>query len=920
MSLTTGSRLGPYEVTGKLGEGGMGEVYRATDIGLKRQVALKVLPEGVAGDVDRLARFQREAEVLASLNHPNIAHIHGLERSGGATALVMELVEGPTLADRIAEGPVPLDRALPIAKQIAEALEAAHEQGIIHRDLKPANIKVRPDGTVKVLDFGLAKAMEPPGAGTSSVAFAPTLTTPDHLRHGYGGQAMTQAGLILGTAAYMSPEQASGANVDQRSDIWSFGVVLYEMLTGRRLFDGDSVARVLARVLERELDFTAIPPGTPRAIRTLLRRCLERDRKRRLHHIADARVEIEEALANPRADIVAQPDSATAPARAWPVTLAVALGALLAGSGLAVVAGVAFGSPEPSPLVRFSMAAGQDAFGNNPAGAPILAISPDGRTLVHGEGLLQQRHLYRRNLAFLEVQQIPGTEGVQANTPFFSPDSQWVGWAGGGPGAILLRRVSLAGGPAATILEATMIRGVSWGPDDMLVYGSEQGVGLKRVAATGGTPEDLTTLADGEIGHYRPDVLPDGSAVLFTIWRGALDTSEVAVLDMASREYRPLVGGTYPRYVSSGHVVFARANSIWAIPFDAGRLEATGPAVPVVDGVDVAATGVAQFAVSRDGTLVYAPAVGPGNEVGRRLVRISRDGTREPLAAPARPYLDPHVSPDGTRVAVSIGSAPTDRDIWVWHMANQTLTRLTFDAATNMFPLWTPDGSRVVFWSARDGGGIFSQASDGTGMTERLVAGEGGRIFIPAGWAPDGSLLFMTNGVSDVGLVSFRGPEPEVRMLLDSAANEATPNLSPDGRWLAYTSNESNQAEIYVRPFPDVSGGKWQVTSSLNSGASALPVWSVDGRELYFLNQASASVYAVDVNADRTFAAGTPRAMFNVSGLDFGAMRPLTAGSADGRLLGLAFDAATSAEVRERRDLVTVLNWAEELKRLAPPN
>jgi serine/threonine-protein kinase len=885
----------------------MGEVYQATDTNLKRQVAIKVLPEAVAGDPDRLARFQREAEVLAALNHPNIAGIYGLEKSGGTIALVMELVEGPTLADRIAVGAIPVDDALPIAKQIAEALEAAHERGIIHRDLKPANIKLRPDGTVKVLDFGLAKAMEPTGARGSSVSMAPTITTP----------AMTQAGLVLGTAAYMSPEQASGADVDQRSDIWAFGVVLYEMLTGRRLFDGESVAHVLARVLERDLNFTALPTSTPRAIRTLLRRCLERDRKRRLHHIADARVEIEEAIADPEADTPAPAAAAAPPTRAWPATLAWVAGALLVGAGLAMVSGGAFGSPEPPPLVRFSMAAGQDAVGNNPAGAPILALSPDGRTLVHGEGLLQERHLYRRDLAFLEVQQITGTEGIQANTPFFSPDGQWVGWASGGPGAILLKRVSLAGGPAATILEATMIRGVSWTPDDMLVYGSEEGTGLKRVAATGGTPEDLTTLAEGEIGHYRPDVLPDGSGVLFTIWRGALDTAEIAVLDLASREYRPLVGGTYPRYVSSGHVVFARANSLWAIPFDAGRLEATGPAVPVVDGVDVAPTGVAQFAVSRDGTLVYAPAGGPGGEVGRRLVRISQDGTRELLAAPARPYEEPLVSPDGTRVVVSVGFA-ADRDIWIWHLANQTLTRLTFDAAPDMFPLWTPDGARIVFWSVRDGGGIFSQAADGTGTTERLLSGGDGRIFIPSAWAPDGSLLFMTNGVSDIGLVSFRGAEPEVRMLLDSAAHEGTPSLSPDGRWLAYTSNESNQGEIYVRPFPDVDGGKWQVTSSLNSGASALPVWSVDGRELYFTNAASASVYAVDVTADRTFAAGTPRAMFNVSGLNLSGVRPLTAGSADGRLLGLAFDAPTSAEAPERRDLVTVLNWAEELKRLVP--
>jgi serine/threonine-protein kinase len=908
MSLTPGTRIGSYEVTAQLGVGGMGEVYRATDPRLKRDVAIKVLPAALASDPERLARFQREAEVLASLNHPNIAAIHGLEESGGTKALVLELVEGPTLADRIAQGPLPLAEALQIARQIADGLEAAHDRGVVHRDLKPGNVKLRPDGTVKVLDFGLAKAYETTESRDQSLS--PTLTTP----------AQTLQGVIMGTAAYMSPEQAGGGDVDQRSDIWSFGVVLYEMLTGRQLFGGESVARVIAKVLERHLDFGALPPGTPAPVRRLLRRCLERDPRRRLRHIADARAEVEEALAGGEAEAPMPAVTSEPAARSRMATAAWAAGALLVGAGLAIGAGRVLSPPvAPHPLVRFSIAPGNDALANNPAGAPILALSPDGRTLVHGEGLLQQRRLFRRDMAFLEVQPIPGTEGVQANTPFFSPDGQWVGWASGAPGGVALRRVSLGGGPAAPIVEEPMIRGVSWGPDDMIVYGSEEGVGLRRVAVTGGTPEDLTTPAEGEIGHYRPDVLPDGNGVLFTIWTGSVDTSRIAVLDMSSREYRPLTSGTYPRYVSSGHVVFARTNSLWAIPFDAEALEATGPAVPMIDGVDVEATGVAQFAVSRDGTLVYAPTGNSGGGETRTLVWVTREGAQEPLAAPPRAYFDPVLSPDGTRAAVSIADG-ANRDIWVWQFASETLTRLTFDAALDMSPLWTPDGSRIVFWSGRDGGGIFSKAADGTGTEDRLLAATGGRILAPSSWAPDGSLLFQTDGVSDVGLVSFGGAEPEVAMLLDSSANEWSPHVSADGRWLAYVSNESTQDEVYVRPFPEVDGGKWQVTSSLNDGGSGWVTWSSDGRTLLFANLASASMYAADVRAEgRTFATGTPRALFNISGLFFavGSWNNVAPAPGDGGLLMMSLGAGPAGGSGPQ-DLISVLNWAEELTRLAP--
>ena len=630
----------------------MGQVYQATDTKLNRQVALKILPEAFATDPDRLARFQREAQVLASLNHPGIAAIHGLEDSEGTKALVLELVEGPTLADRITQGPIPVDEALPIAKQIAEALEAAHEAGVIHRDLKPANIKVREDGTVKVLDFGLAKALDIAPEGDPSQS--PTLTA-----------AATQMGVIMGTAAYMSPEQARGKPVDRRADIWAFGAVLFEMLTGTKPFPGDDVTQTLARVVEREPDWNVLPSDLSPVLATYLRRCLAKEPKQRVPDIAAMRLAMEGAF-----ETTGQKGGESSAAQSrWRPTLPWAVAGVMA-----VIAGAAIGTGPDSadrlPL-RFPL--------ELPTGfhsvqlAPKLALAPDGNTLVYGG----PDQLYRRDFGQLAVQPGPGTEG--ALEPFFSPDGQWVGFTGRNR---LFRKVSLAGWPSTPLADAR-VRGASWGQDETILFGV-QDAGLSRVSAAGGEPDAITALAEGEISHVYPDILPSGDAALFTIWTGSLETSQVAVVSLDTGVYQPLVGGTYPRYASTGHLVFAREASLWAVPFDAERLEVMGSPVPVLEGVEVSSlSGAAQFTLSDNGSLVYIG--GDVTSTLRTLAWVGRDGTEEAVAAEPRPYEYLRLSHDGQRVVVD--EANRGGDIWVWNFTSDNAVRLTMTDEAGMYPV-----------------------------------------------------------------------------------------------------------------------------------------------------------------------------------------------------------------------------------------
>ena len=726
MGLTTGSRLGPYEILSALGAGGMGEVYRARDTTLGRQVAIKVLPDAFAQDTERLARFEREAKTLASLNHPHIAQIYGLEQSSGVQALVMELVEGEDLSQRIARGPIPLDEALPIARQIAEALEAAHEQGIIHRDLKPANIKVTPDGVVKVLDFGLAKLAGPPEAGryapmvvrpaSADLTASPTITSP---------AMMTGVGVILGTAAYMAPEQAKGREADKRSDIWAFGCVLYEMLTGRRPFDGDDVSDTLANVLKIDPDWSVLPSEIPPAIRTLLQSCLTKDRRRRVADISTALFVLEKAasLAPPAGTVSAAPR----PRRPlWRRVVTPVAAALVASA--VVGAAVWFGTrPIPPRVARFPLTtASADALSINGTDRD-LAITPDGSRVVYvGSGGAE---LLMRSLD--QIEPIVVARGLVRGV-FVSPDGQWVGFI---DNQRTLKKVAITGGPALTLTALDGgSRGATWAPEDTIIFATNNpATGLQRVAAAGGEPTVVTrpNRDRGEADHLWPEILPGGRGVLFTMTAvsGGLDAAQIAVLDLdTGAQTIVLRGGSHAHYVSTGHLVYAAGGALRAVAFDLSRREIQGTPVSVLPRVVTTTFGAGDYAVAADGTLVYVdtPSTTSGFGFGgdRTLVWVDRAAREEPLAAPPRAYMHPRLSPDGTRIAVYIHDQ--QQDTWMWDLQRATLTRLTFTPGVDWFPLWTPDGKRIVFSSAGEGGsiGLFWMPADGTGKPERLTNGD----------------------------------------------------------------------------------------------------------------------------------------------------------------------------------------------------
>jgi serine/threonine-protein kinase len=906
LALPRGTRLGPYEVTAQIGVGGMGEVYRATDTNLGRQVAIKVLPKAFAQDADRLARFEREAKALASLNHTNIAQIYGLERSHGTTALVMELVEGPTLADRIAQGAIPIDEALPIAKQIAEALETAHEQGIIHRDLKPANIKVRRDGTVKVLDFGLAKALES-SPGATDVSQSPTISSP----------AMTQMGVILGTAAYMSPEQAKGKAVDRRADIWAFGCVLYEMLAGTRAFRGETVSETLADVLRSEPPWAALPPETPVTLHNVLRRCLQKDPRQRVRDIGDVRLALSGAFETTA--VVETTAVAVSPLRVWqrPAAAAVIAVSLIATAGLAVWALMRPAPAPPIQLVRFTVSppSRQSLVATN-ENDPDVAISPDGTRIVYvaGDETGGGQRLYVRVLDQLEARLVEGFEDPR--TPFLSPDGRWVG-VFGEPN--VLKKVTVNGGPAVTICKINGgPRGASWGPDDTIVFATnDPATGLLRVSAGGGEAEVLTTpdVQKGE-EHYWPEVLPGGKAVLFTILsKAGVQNAQIAVLNLQTGEQKVLVpGGSYPRYVPTGHIVYGVEGTLRAVVFDLGRLEVRSDPVPVLQRVTTKPSGAASFGVAQDGSLVYLPRDIQGG-VERTLVWVDRKGREESLKAPPRAYTSPRISPDGTKVALEIRDQ--ENDIWVWDLARATLTRLTFDAGLDISPVWTPDGRRIAFSSTRGaatgGSNLHWQPADGTGAVERLRESAEPNTQFPTSFSPDGTrLLFVEIGSTtglDIGILPMEG-ERRATPLVQTPAQEGSAEVSPDGRWVAYESNGSGRNEIYVRPFPEVNGGRWQVST----GGGFDPLWRHDGRELFYLVGPGRMMGTpIQAGAGATFAAGNPRVVFDGEYVEQGYDV-----SPDGQRFLMIKDARPTGEGPPPSQLIVVQHWLEELKRLVP--
>ena len=780
MALEVGSRLGHYDVTALIGEGGMGQVYQAIDTKLNRQVALKILPEAFASDPDRLARFQREAQVLASLNHPNIAAIHGLEDSEGTKALVLELVEGPTLADRIAQGPIPVDEALPIATQIAEALEAAHEQGDIHRDLKPANIKVKDDGTVKVLDFGLAKALDTTPQGDPSQS--PTLTA-----------AATQMGVIMGTAAYMSPEQARGKVVDKRADIWSFGCVFYEMLTGQRAFQGEDVSLTLASVMKSDLNVQTLPPDLPANLRTVLGRCLEKEPLQRIRDVGDVRLAMEGAFETVTSLVE---ESVAPPKPRWRRGLSLAVTA--AATSIVVGLGVwAFLRPAPELPARLSIVhPGDEGIGGNPNDAN-LALSPDGRHVAYvrrnaSGGSNSQLNLYVRALDQLE----PTLLSTTARSPFFSPDGQWVGFTEGND---RLSRVPVTGGPSIPIgTVGSGMRGASWAPDYSIVFAtSDTESGLLQMAPSGNA-EVLTTpdTAAGEIDHLFPEVLPGGREVLFTIATvrdtdvQGIDNTRIAVLDLATRTYRVLLqGGSHARYSASGHLVYGAAGTLRAVAFDVDSLMVQGPPVAVLNGVEMKGSGAASFGISPNGTLVYVDG-GLDSGVVRRLVWVDRSGRSDPVPTiPAGNYGGPRLSYDGARLLIA-----ADEDLWIYEVTSGRRSAITTDGLTDTrYFAWSPFSGGLLIDTKRNERGLASSCRRERRATATdAVRGSSTDV---ESWSPDGDVLaFHHHAVSpDIFMISSEAANPMPQPFLATEFAEYMTQFSPDGRFVAYLSTRSGR-------------------------------------------------------------------------------------------------------------------------------
>ena len=908
----TGQRLGVFEVQALLGVGGMGEVYRARDTRLRRDVAIKILPRAFKDDPDRLARFEREARVLASLSHPHIGAIYGLEEADDVTALVMELVEGSDLSQRIGRGPIPIVEALPIARQIAEALEAAHEKGIIHRDLKPANVKVRDDGMVKVLDFGLAKALDSTAPASPSLATSPTPSL------------STQAGVLLGTVAYMPPEQTKGKPVDKRADLWSFGCLLFEMLTGHRPFEGDTIAEVLARIIERDPDWKALPSDTPQSIRTLLRRCLEKDPRRRIDSAAVARLEIEEASAPPATH--ALPVSEVTRAAGWPMRAVVVIAVLAAAAG-ALTTWIVKPSALARSVSRYAVVlppAQPLAFSINDRD---VALSADGTRLAYAAG--DQAQLMVRALDQLDAVSLSGITNARA--PFLSPDGRWVGFfdrvdEGVSTGPVAqrgaLRKASVSGGPPVAICALKgASRGASWGPDDSIIFAtSDPSAGLLRVRASGGEPEVLTKpdAVKGERGHYFPSVLPGGRGVLFTIVAGGVADRQVAVLDLKTGQRKTLIrSGSQAEYVETGHLVYANGGALWAVRFDLTALEVLGDPVPLVE--QVLTLGAVDFTISRHGTLVYVPVDGG---TSRSLVWITRQGAEDPIAAPPRAYANARLSPDGRRVALQISDQ--SNDIWTWDFAHEKLTHLTAGPSGdygNYGPVWTPDGRYIIFGSARDNApgveNLYRRAADGTGIDERLTTGA--HQYRANAMSPDGTRLVLEAqtpaGGMDIVLLSLGGT-PRVEPLLQTPFDERNAAISPDGHWLAYESNETGQSQIYVRPFPNAADARYQIS---NAGGRT-PVWAPTGRELFFVNRAS--VFAAAVELGPTFSVLSPTKLFDAPSMILdgrfiagtGTNRTYDVSRDGQRFLMIKEHAGSSDGYAAPASMVVVENWFEELK------
>ncbi len=896
MPLAPGTKIGHYEVTSLLGAGGMGEVYRARDSRLNRDVAIKVLSAVFVSDPSRMARFEREAQVLAALNHPNIATIYGLE----GNAIAMELVEGKDLA-----GPLPLEEALPIARQIVEALEAAHEKGIVHRDLKPANIKITPDGVVKLLDFGLATAPDNDAANIS-MSNSPTMSL-----------AMTQAGMIMGTAGYMSPEQAAGKTVDKRADVWSFGVVLVEMLSGRKLFEGETVAHTLAGVLTGEIDLGKLPESTPLTIRKLIGRCLDRNVKNRLRDIGEARILLQDPEGGTASPAQCAPNScakvANLPHKLNRPILVVAVLAVIT----AAVGWYRATRPEPlRPLIRFTDELGPESLtaALQSTGRGLMAISPDGSriavTLAGADGKI---HIHTRLLQQSKLTQLTVTEG--AGSPFFSPDGQWIGFSADGK----LKKISIDGGAAFTICDALNIRGASWGDDGNIVAAFGGSTVLSKVSAAGGSPTPLTKLNERERTHRWPQVLPGSLAVLFSAYLGEdRDNANIDVISAKTGERKTILkGGNSPHYVATsqraGFLVYLNKSTMFAAPFDSANLAVTGPSVPVLDEVSNGGNAGGDFAISAGGTLIFKSR--DGERTARQISLIDSAGNSKPLQTVPGSYLTPRLSPDGKRLAFSLGRPGSTADVWVKDLDRDTPSRLTFLPGFNYYPVWTPDGKNIVFSTDQ---GLYWIRADGAGAAQRLTSSK--FVEYPTSISPDGKrLAFYTNGISEsfdlftaqIGGDSIHPKLEKPELFLGTPFAEVYPAFSPDGRWLAYESNESGTYEIYVRPFPGP-GGRWQISS----GGGRTPLWTKDGRELFY-EALDHRVMAVSYRASGdTFTTTKPRVWSEVrltsSNLATFDITP------DGKHIVAVLPEGAEEKPKPDNHLTVLLNFTDELRRKVP--
>ena len=850
-----GTSLAQYRITAALGAGGMGEVWRAEDTKLGREVALKVLPHEFAEDPERMARFEREAKVLASLNHPNIATLYGLETSENTNAgsgsesttyLVMELVEGSDLTERIAGGPIPIDEAIPIARQIAEALEAAHEQGIVHRDLKPANIKLAGDGTVKVLDFGLAKTWES-DSGDSSLSLSPTVTH------------ATAAGVILGTAAYMSPEQARGQQVDRRADLWAYGVVLWEMLTGKKLFAGDTVSDVLASVLKDAPDLEAVPPSTPRSVRRLLARCLDKEPKNRLQWIGDARLDLREATETRPFEEIDDgvPVQSGRRRSEW-----LAWAAAAAAIGAAVLLGLRQPPDVLQPLTRFSLGLSEEqtlSFLDQ----PILAVAPDGKALAMTvtDPEAARDVIVLRRLDEIDPIRLDGTEG--AGEMFFSPDGSAIGFFADGK----LKRASVVGGSVVTLADAPTPRGGVWLADGTIVFAPEYASGLWKVGDTGGAASLLVDVdADRDERTFRfPHATPDGGILLFTV--GSLDSPNnydnavIEAYSMGTGERRTIIErANMARFAGRDRIVFARAGNLYAVGFDPESLRTVGEPSPVIEDVGGdPSSGAGYFSISENGTIAWL--AGAVTAADALLTVVDENGVAERLPLSTRGFFQPRFSPDGSRLAFTVGEGYSGvaGDVWVYTLATQALSRLTF-GGNELYPLWSPDGRRIAYLSYSSDAAVMATAADGSGAEEQLTGRDSTAIF-PESFTPDGRTLAYTRvgQTADIYLVTV-GEEAK---LFESQAS--SPSISPDGRWIAYNSPGAGMASVYVRPIEG--DGKWQVSPGLGS----YPRWSRDGSKIFYIDIGTPKrpLMEVDISTGDSFQAGPPRVVVENLGSSF---------------------------------------------------